>query len=889
MSELHPLLPPCVRAAGCFSELYLAEVLPTLSVWRPGEELVREHQALRQLILAAGDAGALYPRVAARALEQLGHKPEAPKGPNQPFALKAADGRVHGLALATAQGAPLDTGPRGQPSPQRVLERALHERGLRAGVLTNGVAWRLLYTPPGGAPGGPYEVEPGPLLTAPFFSEPFRYFSLFFRAASFDGFFRDCVAGSQATWSASAQALRARALSFLREHEDREEALYALSRALFALLGAARGLDQLPARVAAARAFDEEALRGLCERPAPPGPPASAPLVRRALQALAPPDLTDPSGLRDARLPDPLALPEIVRAAAGEEPPRGIRVLARRALLTAGPGALVDLRDGGGLWLGALVLEAAALAWEAGGDAAEELRRAAARAASLSPQVWRADLSRLTLRLAGADEAHLARIQKGALSEATPASLALAPDGQEPSLFSALARPAIEAAAARPTPWLGALADAWAAARAGVLIGYETLLSLVSQPARLLASPGVRKAQLWALAHGVRHLGITFPGAGEPISVLLAAPTDLERPEALFLQAAGCLRGREVMFLVGASGWLRRQSSGPARVQLARQARALSLIEGHGWEAAILVAPAADTGVVSFYSLDRSDASLIPGPELPWNALTEPPGAPWSQLRAPPAVALAARVRARSWVLHDIVSPQAPGTLFLAGGRVALAPVDGAAPYVLREPGLDPGYVAAAAASRLARYVLKLEGEPSALQAPIPRVRFSMDEKRRQAEKKALLPLLSAGKYEALLARAEQLLARGEEDPIHDLIASAAYDPRSEALREGLLYRLLGVSLAEETLLGGPRPPAPPPALPPKPPRPSPRAEVDPALRQVLLDALAARGELSSNEAQGLTQLDSRRLRLLLAELEAAGDITRAGRGRGTRYYPKPS
>jgi hypothetical protein len=997
MSELHPLLPPCVRGAGFFSELYLAEVLPTLPAWRPGDELVKEHQALRQLFLATGDAGSLLPRVVARALEHLGHRPEAPSGVGRPFLLRGPGGKTLGAALVTAPNAPLDGG---SESPQRSLERFLLGKGLSYGILTNGTRWRLLHTPPGAEWSPPYEIEPTELFLAPFFAEPFRYFSLFFRAASFDKFFSEALAGSAAAWMASAQVLVARARGFLADAEERGAGLSALVRALFALLGAARGLPGLAARVTAARRGEEEALRALCEQPSPPGPPALPALVRRALAALSPPDLNDPSGLRDARLPDPLWLPLIVRSAVGDAVPAFPREIARRALTGLGPGSLVDLFDGGGLWLGALALESARSAWANGGQSfPEELRKAARRVAALSSQPWRADLSRLTLILAGADESDIAgRCVVGALSDVSRETIVLPPDSPEPSLFSVAARSRIDSSWENKPAWLLALADAWAGARAGVLVGYETLLSWVTSPQKLLAAPGVRRAQLWAMAHGVRHWGLSFPP--EPPALLVCAPPESERPEVFFARAAELLPERASALLVAPVGWSKRHSGAPARAALLRKASLAEVIETEHDEAAIL-RPAGVSALVRFWR-GAPEGVLQSEQEIPEISFREPEGAPWTPLRAAPAVSLAARIRARSYTLEDLLVSGEPGQLYLSGGRLSLQAAPGAAAYRLRVPGLDPAYVLGAAQSALARYVSKIEGEGGVWRAPIPRIHFHSEAARREAERAAILPLLKEGHPGAVWSRAEQLLARGEEDIVHDIFALSARDAREtrggDALRDGLLSRLLGLSEGESALLGqrvtapeappaaaslrraaprrsrqhstttpripsphapgwlgttdpaahstptlripsphaphakpneGPRipPPQTKPAETSRPQDPTPHlsSKMSPLaplvpntetprlssspqtsaardeisrqspppkdgtnaqdLREALLDALRQHGELTSNQAQGATGLDSRRLRLLLAELEEEGLISRSGKGRGTHYH----
>src|SRR5262249_25898564 len=151
-------------------------------------------------------------------------------------------GKTLALALATARGEPLDLAPRGRPSPATLLWQALATSGVFWGILTNGQVWRLVHLPTDEPPPLPYEVDPSEHRAAPFSPEPCRYFTLCFRASAFSTpFVREALAGSAAARSASVQALLSRAKTFLAEEDGAEAALPLLSRALFALFGAARG------------------------------------------------------------------------------------------------------------------------------------------------------------------------------------------------------------------------------------------------------------------------------------------------------------------------------------------------------------------------------------------------------------------------------------------------------------------------------------------------------------------------------------------------------------------------------------------------------------------------------------------------------------------------
>jgi hypothetical protein len=259
----HPLLPACVRAAGPFSELFLAEILPTFDTWRPGAELVQEHALLRQLYASAGDPGTLLPQVVARTLEHLGHTPDFSARPNVPFLSRDQNKEPLAVVVATAYQddlSPMTT----------VLHRAMISHQCAWGILTNGAIWQLHYFSESGALYAPYEVAPLSLLQAAFFSEPFRYFSLFFRAASFTQFLPAALSGSLATEGASLQALVSRAQVSREELLQHSVNVAHLPRALFAVLAAAKGLEPFPALVQRARAAEPKAAQLLCVYPPPP-------------------------------------------------------------------------------------------------------------------------------------------------------------------------------------------------------------------------------------------------------------------------------------------------------------------------------------------------------------------------------------------------------------------------------------------------------------------------------------------------------------------------------------------------------------------------------------------------------------------------------------------
>jgi hypothetical protein len=882
----HPLLPACVRAAGPFSELFLAEVLPTFDTWRPGAELVQEHALLRQLYASAGDPGTLLPQVVARTLEHLGHAPDFSARPNVPFLSRDQNKEPLAVVVATAyqdELSPMTT----------VLHRAMISHQCAWGILTNGAVWQLHHLPMSGALYAPYEVAPLSLLRDAFFSEPFRYFSLFFRAASFAQFLPAALSGSLATENASLQALVSRAQVSREELLQHSVNVAHLPRALFAVLAAAKGLEPFPELVQRARAAEPKAAQLLCVYPPPAnGVTLDANWLARIIARLTPEDESDPSGLRDARLrqvssfaplcsdvlrdtdhswqPQPNITPWVLqgsKASAGffeltaECPEQHSALLS--AIATAS-------------YLTNLQREAK------GGTLQAAVQEQAPRFFSLTPEPWQADATRLAFWLQGVrDEKILAQLRFGRLGIDTK-ELLLNSSKHQASLFENAAQGFIaRATIAQDREWLEALSDALLAQQSEVFGGYETLLSLVQTPPKLLSQRSLTAVREWSEAQGIFHWWLSADRLTE--RTLLLFVSGLDAPVARYLSLC-----KDASLLVRTSGGvIRRQSSAPQRKQVLQEASLLAVLSLPDQSDLLLLAPKQRVAGHEIKFTSVSVAHNLQESAVSEESLLQHPGTPWTPLRASRSLSLAARIQARSQPLRDLLLAAEPGSLFIGEDHLSLQPLAGFSPYQHRE--YHAGYLLACSLSAALRFVLKVE-EFSLLSLPIPTIRFQRSPEQRADDMAAVRPLLLAGRAEAVLGVVAQKLSKGREDLAHDLLAESAVTGHCiDTLPQSIFSMLFGLS-EEEAHLIAMYSPTPSLSFVAKPlPTHIPAVKLEASQREQLLSAFIEKKRMTSHEAQGITGLDSRRLRQLLTDLELSKEITRTGRGSGTLYHYKIS
>lgn len=180
---------------NCFAEAYLAEQLPTTSLWNAADErVVREaYEEFRFLYgdqSVAGeefDAEGLRANLVDPALEILGLRAVRKSRSGEYFLYNFdRDTEENPLAVADffAENQPLD-GPRGNvPNPNYRLHDAIDASALEHGVLTDGRRWRRYYAPASRRFDSYYEIDLPELLETGDL-EDFKYFYLFFRRESF--------------------------------------------------------------------------------------------------------------------------------------------------------------------------------------------------------------------------------------------------------------------------------------------------------------------------------------------------------------------------------------------------------------------------------------------------------------------------------------------------------------------------------------------------------------------------------------------------------------------------------------------------------------------------------------------------------------------------------
>jgi hypothetical protein len=880
----HPLLPECVRAAGPFSELFLAEVLPTLAAWRPGAELVQEHALLHQLYASVGDPGTLLPQVIARALEHLGHTPDFSARPNVPFLSRTQGQEPLVVVLATAYQEDL--------SPMTsVLHRAMISHHCVWGILTNGVLWQLHYFPTSGALYAPYEVAPRSLLQAAFFSEPFRYFSLFFRAASFTQFLPTALSGSLATESASLQALVSRAQVSRQELLQHQVTLAHLPRALFAVIAAAKGLAPFPEIVQRARAAAPNAAQFLCVYPPPAnGVKLDANWLARIIARLTPEDESDPSGLRDARLrqaaPFAPLCSDILRDTDHSWQPQAdvaSWILQHLKPATSIFELTAECPEQYSALLSSLAVASylATLRREAnGGSFTAAIQEQAPRFFSLTPEPWQADAARLAFWLQGVrDEKILAQLRFGKLGIDTKARL-LQSSKNQASLFENAAQGFIERATlAQDSEWLKALSDALYAQQSEAFGGYETLLSLVQTPPKLLSQTSLVAVSEWSEANGVFHWWISAEHLTEKACLFLVSGIDASISRYLSL----C---KEPMLLARTSGGIiRRQNSSAQRKQVLQEASLLAILSLPNQIDLVFLTPKQRiAGRQIKFSTVSGEHSLIES-AVPEDNFLQHPGTPWTPLRSSRALALAARIQARSQPLRELLLAAEPGALFIGEDHLSLQPLTGFLSYQLQGTTYHPGYLLACSLSMALRFVLKVE-EFSLLSLPIPKVRFQLTPEQRADEMAEVRPLLLAGRADAALRLVAQKLSKGIEDLAHDLLAESAVTGHCiDTLPQSIFSLLFGLSEEEANLIST-YSQTPSLSFVAKPlPVHIPAVKIEASQRELLLLAFIEKKMMTSHEAQGVTGLDSRRLRQLLTDLELSKEITRTGRGSGTLYH----
>jgi hypothetical protein len=829
----------------------LAEVLPTLSSWRPGSELVQEHAQLHNLFSSVEDPGVLLPQMVARALEHLGHRPDFSAKPNVPFVTRGQQGETLAIVVATAFCAPLT-------EHTEPLLQAMKRQRVDWGILTNGERWQLYHH----QFSAPYEVEPLALMKAAFFSEPLRYFSLFFRAHSFAGFLQEALSGSAATEDACKQALLARALTAKQLLLENAQGVEHLARALFIVVAAANGWSPFVEGIQKIRANQIEEAEVLCGVPAPANTiQLDHRWLARVLQQLTPDDPSDPSGLRDARLRGvswfaPLVYEAIEGRQANLSPLFASWVESNQKKSSH----LFDLTPEAPLHISALM----------------EAKLQPQRMSSLSPLAWQADLTRLVLWLSGArDESLLQRHKLGRLCIDSKEHL-LAAVRKQASLFEAAAQSAIDRAdVSRDRGWLTVLCDALAAQQDNIPAGFETLLSLMQAPAKLVAQPSVSLSYQWAKKNGVFHWWLSAPlEAGEIFFIASGLDAPIQRLLSLHPEVKIALR-------TSASA-LKRNNTAHLRRQVLQSSSLVSILSFPEQLEFVLVSQKGTSKEILFVS--DSQRTLIPQENF-----LQHPGSPWTLLRQSKAISLAARIQARSIPMRELLLAAEPGQLFLSDDDVSLSAVAGFSPYQLRELGYAPGYLMACSLVASLRFVCRVD-ELSLLSLPIPRIRFQRTIEERESALLPLKPLLLAGRSEALLSVVAQQLAHGTEDTAHDLLAESAKTGHCiDTLPQAIISLLLGLSEEEATLIASVSP-TPGLSFVAKPlPVHIPAVKVESEHREKLLAAFRQEKTLTSHQAQGATGLDSRRLRQLLTDLELAGEITRTGRGSGTLYHWKPT
>ena len=880
----HPLLPSCVQDAGPFSELFLAEILPTLPAWRPGAELVQEHALLHQLYASVGDPGALLPQVVARTLEHLGHAPDFSARPNVPFLTRDHRKAPLAVVLATAYQEAL--------APMTpTLHRAMLSHKAAWGILTNGVVWQLHYAPLGGPRYAPYEVAPLSMLQAAFFSEPFRYFSLFFRAASFSQLLPAALSGSLATESASLQALVSRAQVSRQELLEHRVDLAHLPRALFAVISAAKGIAPFPEMVQRARAAEPKAAQILSVYPPPAnGVTLDANWLARIIARLTPEDESDPSGLRDARLrhvtsfaplcsdilrdtdhswqPQPDLSAWILQQARGHtsffeltaECPEQFSALLSSLAAASYLATLQREAKGGSLW--------------------SAVQEQAARFFSLTPEPWQADAARLSFWLQGVrDEKILDQLRFGRLGIDTKEQL-LQSSKHQASLFENAAQGFLaRAALPQDGEWLRALSDALFAQQSEAFGGYETLLSLVPTPPKLLSQKSLVAVRGWSEANGVLHWWLS----AEPLTErpILFFVSGLDAPVARYFSLC-----KEASLIVRASGGaIRRQNSAALRRQVLQEASLAAVLSLPNQSDLVSLTPRKRaTGREITFTTVSNENTLIES-AVPEENFLQHPGTPWTPLRSSRSLALAARLQARSQPMRELLLAAEPGSIFISEEHLSLQPLAGFSSYQLTE--YHPGYLLACSLSAALRFVLKVE-DSAVLSLPIPKIRFQLTPAQRADELAAVRPLLLAGRAEAVLAVVAQRLSKGSEDLAHDLLAESAVTGHCiDTLPQTIFSLLFGLSEEEANLIST-YSQAPGLSFVAKPlPVHIPAVKIEPSQRERLLSAFIEKKSMTSHEAQGVTGLDSRRLRQLLTDLELSKEITRTGRGSGTLYHYK--
>jgi hypothetical protein len=509
-----------------------------------------------------------------------------------------------------------------------------------------------------------------------------------------------------------------------------------------------------------------------------------------------------------------------------------------------------------------------------------EVQYQAARFFSLTPEPWQADAARLAFWLQGVrDEEVLSQLRFGKLGVDSK-ELLLRSSKNQTSLFENAAQSAIEKATIETDrEWLEALSDALFAQQSETYSAYETLLSLVQTPKKLLSQKSLIAVREWASTNGVFHWWLSSNEL-EAKSFMFFV-NGLDAPISRYFSLA-----KDSLLVARASaGVIRRQNSGGQRKQALQDASLRAILSLSNQSDLVLLGPKQRSQEVLFSSV--SPDNTLQESAIPEVNFLQHPGTPWTPLRSSRAVALAARIQARSQPLRTFLIAADPGEIFVSEEHLSLQSLTGFLSYQIQNAQHLPGYLLACSLSAALRFVLKVEGF-SLLSLPIIKLRFQLTPEQRADEMAAVRPLLLAGRAEALLAIIAQRLAKGSEDLAYALLAESATTGHCvDTLPQSIFSLLLGLSEEEASLIST-YSQAPSLSFVAKPlPVHIPAVKLESSQKEILLTALAEKKTMTSHEAQGVTGLDSRRLRQLLTDLELAGEITRTGRGSGTLYHYK--